>query len=281
MADQFTQGQGQPSSGFTAQEEQTAVAFGLSPSEAGLTYQAQHPSFSQGIDAGPGGPLQGPFIMAPGSQKKVVDAFVDLSNMGPEELQSLQKRMYDAGLYDASYYKPKGPNIHYGQLDDATIGAYKGLIAASARSNGKLTPDDILKQGIDQGYGKANEQQAQPKPPPLTIQLTNPDDLLSTVDTVARKLIGRKLSDGELRAFVESYHSMEATAQQQKYQQTYGGAYDETTGSFRGPGGTVTAPPDPQSYAIAQLRQNNPQDARNVEMEHGYDVFHSLIGGNG
>lgn len=282
MANQFSNQQGQQSSsGFTAQEEQSAVAFGLSPSEAGLTYQSSHPQFSQGLEAGPGGPLQGPFIMAPGGTKKVVDFFVDLTNMGPDELTALQKRMYDAGLYDASYYKANGPKIRYGQLDDGTIGAAKDLVAQSSRSNGKLTPDDILAQDTQQGYGKTMEGQGATtgKPPPLTVQLTSTQDLLATVDATARKLIGRKLTDNELRNFVDSYHSMEANAQQAKYNQQYSQGFDATTGSYRGPGGTVEAPPTPDAYAISQLRQNDPADVKNVEMEHGMDVFNSLLKG--
>jgi hypothetical protein len=287
MADQFTKGTGQPqTSGFTPQEEEAGAAFGLDAGWAGEMYQATAPTYAppQRTSGWGGGYWSHPRSMGlpvptDTGQRKVVDAFVDLTTMGPDKVSNLQKRLYDAGFYDASYYKRNGPKIHFGQLDDALVSAYSDVIRQSMRSKKPL--NDIVNEGIQKGYGEQEAQQATSKPPPLTVQLTDSNDLLAVADATARKLLGRKLTDAELRNYVDSFHSMEAASQQAKYNAEYSSGYDEASGSFRGPGGTITAPPTPDAYAMEKLKADNPQDAANVEMEHGMDVFNQLLRGQG
>src|SRR5438105_1606978 len=140
MADQFTKGTGQPqTSGFTPQEEEAGAAFGLNAGWAGEMYQATAPTYApipnNYAPRGWGWASTHSYLPTPTDtgQRKVVDAFVDLTTMGPDQVGNLQQRLYDAGFYDASYYKRNGPKIHFGSLDDALVSAYSDVIRQSMR----------------------------------------------------------------------------------------------------------------------------------------------------
>lgn len=277
---------------FTKQEEDTAAAFGLNINDAGTMYQDHAPTYGPTPNTfAPGGWGQASthsYLPTPtdSGQRKAVDFFTDLSNMGPDELTALQHKMYDAGLYPASVYSKSGnTKVHFGQLDDATIVAAKEMLSQSIRSNGKLTPADVLKQGMEQGYGQ--QQQAATKKP-LIIELTPAESLLPVADATARKVLGRKLTDAELRHFVDSFHSLQADAQRSKYAAGYnpqtGEPYVDAEGNPTGSGGTVTAAPTSEEYALSQLSQEHPEEVKNVESSEriaaAAPAINSLFGGS-
>lgn len=283
----FTRGQDptQDSLGINDQELILAQSFGLNPTEAASEYTQSHGTYQGGgsrFASGWWSGAQRNITPPPDKKRRVVDAYKDLSEMSPDDLVALQHRLYDAGFYADPYYASgrSGKRPEWGSLDDGTVNAFGESMQRSLRSNGRLTPDEIINDAIGKGGAKGKQDQAQPQRPPLTIQLSNPDDVLAVADATARKVLGRKLTDEELRHYVDTFHSMEANAQQSKYQAEYGGAYDEASGRYMGSGGTITAPPDLSSFIASRERQDHPQEAKNIESMDYAKAFHDLLAGN-
>lgn len=153
------------------------------------------------------------------------------ANLGVDELLNLQSALDAAGLYSGDYILGVwGPN-------DAN--AYERLLSA-ANASGE---DDktTLQRAVTNAKQKKGRERA-----PLTIKLTNPDDIKSIANKVASDLYGGNLPTEDLDAIVAGFQGLESGAQT--------AAYDMAGGS----GGTVTAPPDVSTFAESQIRQTRP-----------------------
>jgi len=258
-------GQGNGADAQDAQDTADAYAFNKSPSvmdqqvRTGIDFNNGEWSYANG---------------QPVDQVSMLDALRNLTIMSPDELQKLQRQMYDAGLYPDSYYNKGGPQIHYGALDDATISAYKTAAMGAYRSNGQFTIQDVINRGAAAGYG---QQQSQATIKPLVITLTPADQIKGNAEAVAEKTIGHKLSDQQLQWLVDSFHAMEATAQQQEYQAGINpGTGDATMGS----GGTITKSPTlDANYLAYMLRQQDPAEAQAQDTSNQLDVVNQMLHG--
>jgi acyl-CoA synthetase (AMP-forming)/AMP-acid ligase II len=155
-----------------------------------------------------------------------------LAGYGPDDIYALQVRLHDAGLLD---------NFTPTQLDKTTRNAFKDLLATSNASmkTWQQTLDDITAVGgtIDKQDGRTRA--------PLTVELTNPDDLKSVAQKVAQTLYGGNLPEADLERFVNTFHGMESGAQSQAY-------------GMAESGGTVVAPPNASVAAESQIRAEHP-----------------------
>jgi hypothetical protein len=151
----------------------------------------------------------------------------------PNDLLALQQRLAMAGML--SGYVP-------GTFDTATRKAYRDLLSTANASGSDW--NDVLDQ-INKAGGKQGK-----APPPLSIQYTNAQDLTQVADKVAQTLYGGNLSDADKQKFIDSYHAMEAQAQTEQYNVTYGNAAQ----------GTFTAPPAASAAVETQIRQEHPNE---------------------
>lgn len=153
------------------------------------------------------------------------------ASLSAEDRARLQRAMVDAGVI------PKGAKFRLGMWDETTRGAYVDLLsfANGAGLDVKAALGEYAR--MRDVYGDPDEMAERQ---PLVTRLTNPDDLRSTFEVVARRKIGRKLRPEEAERFVKAYQTEEAGVQQQDYD------LDET-------GGTVTEAPDPQAFLAERL----------------------------
>ena len=173
----------------------------------------------------------------------------------PDSLAALQKRLYAGGFY------PQGvdPNeVVLGVHDEQTYAAYQKVVqrAAGFYAAGKEhTIDDVLDmaagvwgqtggtagRGGGGGGGRAGRQ-------PLTVELTNPEDLQAVAQRTAVSTLGRALRPEELSRFVASFHASQRQEQTASY------------GAVEG-GGTVTGAPSAATAAESFARRAAPTEA--------------------
>lgn len=160
-----------------------------------------------------------------------------------EDVSDLQRALIQVGFLDST-------GVVYGSWDDKTATAFAKVLA-SANQSGAMWQDALATRLalVDQQGGlKAGRAVA-----PLTIKLTNPDDLKKVANNVAKNLYGGNLPDDDLNRFVSAYQASEAQAQSSSYAQQY-----NASGTGYGAGGTVTAPADPSVAAEKQIRGEHP-----------------------
>lgn len=147
----------------------------------------------------------------------------------PTQLALLQHAMIDAGLITSGQAK----NIAFGSADPATVSAFEKLLVG-ANISGEKWQDTLSKR---LGAVAANPQPAK-QVPPLTVELTSPEDIKKTLQDTAKTLLGGYMSDAEANAFVSQFQAQQSQAQTAAYNQQYNAA----AGTY-GPGGSITAPP--------------------------------------
>jgi hypothetical protein len=194
----------------------------------------------------------------------------------PEELKSLQKRLWAGGFY------PKGAdpeNVILGVHDELTYGAYSTLIDRSAgyyQAGQKYTPDDVLDmaagvydqinagkgRGAGAGPGGGGGRQ------PLSVGLTNPEDLRAVAQRTAVSTLGRALSDEEISRFVSSFQGQQTSAQTADYNAVEAG-------------GAVTAAPQASVAAESFARRTAPTEAGGNDFLKTYQAFSNLLSRGG
>lgn len=121
----------------------------------------------------------------------------------PEIVPQLQAQMIKAGLLDAK-------NIRPGIWDSTSQAAYKKVLAY-ANQQGLNAQQAMALLGSNPKLGATHTRA------PLTIQETNPVDIMAVAQQSAQSLLGRNLSPNELEPFVKQYQSQEASAQKASY----------------------------------------------------------------
>lgn len=175
----------------------------------------------------------------------------------PERISDLQRLLSKASLLN-----PNSVN-EMGTYDSATETAYKSLLVQSNRSGtdalltarrlGNAEAARRLKEterrNASGGGGRAP-----------TIRLTNPEDLRQTFKQVARSLTGGVfIEDDQIENMVKAFQSQEASFQRAAIG-----------------GGTVTAPPNAQNFAAAELEKTGGVTANRFAQMAG--VLEDLVG---
>lgn len=156
------------------------------------------------------------------------------------DLTTLQQALVQAG------YLNQG-DVIYGSPDAKTVSAFEQLLATANLSG--VTWQNALGARL---AAASQQAPAGVKTPPLTIALTNPDDIKAVAQKTAQTLLGQNLPDDALNAFVSNYQAAETKYQTDQYYQQY------QPGVGYGPGGTTTQAPNLASAAEQQIRSTNP-----------------------
>jgi hypothetical protein len=150
-----------------------------------------------------------------------------LSGWDPLKIGALQTQLVQAGVLDDDYldgwWDPVSAKAFETILAEANdVGTPDYNVIINARINSQPMEIDP-KTGIARrrtGTGTKNSQRA-----PLSLTLSNKDDLTATAQEVAQKRIGRTFTPDEINRFVSSYHAAEGANQRSQYgDQTPGGA---------------------------------------------------------
>jgi hypothetical protein len=174
-----------------------------------------------------------------------------------QDLVTLQQALIQAGYITAGQAK----QMVLGSPDQITSSAFAKLLATANYSAADWR--DALASRL------VSAAQTPPdttlKHPPLTISLTNPDDIKAVANSAAQTLYGTYLSPDQLDSFTKAYQAQEAAQQTA----AYGQEYDPTGAQIYNPaGGTTTSPAttDGMKEEIEQkIRDTKPQDlARNT-----------------
>lgn len=182
-------------------------------------------------------------------------------SLPPDKIAALQKGMVQAGLL-------KPGQAQLGIWDPASVNAYQNLLAF-ANSSGLDAQTALMR------WQSAHTQTGDTGTPhqPLVVQLTNPDDLKQVFRKAVIDTLGQGWTSDQLDQMVNTYQGMQRSAQEQQYQMTGSGSSTDP-----GQGGTITAPPDPTTFATQQAQQQNP----NLAQEHSalgfVDQFKQLVG---
>lgn len=192
---------------------------------------------------------------APFTEDSVKKQYADMS---PAQRAQVQQQLYDVGLYDSPYYTGK-QTVRKGQYDIDTIQA---LTRATALAEGAGSLDMVLSQRADLSQ-LAEKRERQP----LTVHLTNPEDIKALGNQVAVQVVGRKLTDAELNKLVATRHTQERSAQQTAYAQA-----DAS-------GGTVTDPATSQGALESEIRSMAPVEAGAHDIATQFSNFLSILGG--
>ena len=176
-----------------------------------------------------------------------------LDNWDKVAISKLQARMVQAGLLDDDYRD--------GWWDDTSAAAFTHVLSDS---NHIGNPDynfaldsriNSLPLEIDPktGLPRRKTGTGTSKRAPLSLTLSNSDNLAETANEVAQKRLGRTFTNDEMKRFVNSYHATESGAQTSEY-------------NAQGGGGTTEAPPTPDVAANTYAEQVDPvaSQARNI-----------------
>lgn len=178
----------------------------------------------------------------------------ELNNMDPNVIFLYQQRLYNAGLL--STFTP-------GTLDKATRAAFKDLLGTANQS--ASTWQSTL-QNIEDAGGVAGKKKAEPaKPPPLTISLSNPDDIKAAISSTAKTLYGGDLPDSEVASMVATFQDKERQSQTQAYNQQYSPEGAAAGNGVYGPGGETVAAPNLSAFVEQQIKAAHPDQVAKVE----------------
>lgn len=119
----------------------------------------------------------------------------------PDVIPHLQAQMAAAGFLNPD-------NVSFGIWDDASVTGYRNVLELANRYGvsaqqalAMMIQNPTAKMGRAGGGGGGGAVRR--------IRLTNANDLQAVANEVAPRTIGRRLTDDELRKFVNAYHSAE------------------------------------------------------------------------
>lgn len=172
------------------------------------------------------------------STTTVAQALNDLYGMAGPELQALQVRLYEAGLFTDQVYNGNGAGIRWGTADDATADAYRKLL-----NLGIIYPDRALTQILDEqtlGFSQSDRGGGQQRRAVVaggntyTINLDDPAELRTLAEQIGQKVLGRKPDKGWTDKAVAGLIGDERAAQQRDIAAKEGsarGQFDATVGA--------------------------------------------------
>lgn len=175
------------------------------------------------------------------------------------QLALLQHALIDAGYISDTEAKL----IAFGSPDPRTAAAFEKLLVTANISGGDW--QDALSKRL---ASVAANPQPTKQLPPLTVQLTNPEDIKDAFQKTAQTLYGGDLPDDQVNAFVSQFQAKEQAAQTQAYNQQYNVA----AGTY-GPGGTTVAPPNAGVDAAEYIKNAHPNEVAAEEFGNKMSVL--------
>lgn len=178
----------------------------------------------------------------------------------PEGILQLQAQLVSIGLLDED-------NVRPGVWDSKSANAYRNVLSFANQQG--LTAQEAMRLMANNPTLGELKGSAGSKRAPLTVQLTNPLDIAATAQATAQKMLGRYLSQEDLKPLIERVQASERGAQQKAY--TMGGAE----------GGTVVTPASVESESEDYFKKNYGEEAMGYAAVEAMNEFYSLLGSVG
>jgi hypothetical protein len=190
--------------------------------------------------------------------------------MDENRLARLQSDLLDAGLYSSGYYDEDDPvPVTTGYADSDTATAYKGLLHEAAIL-GK-TPEEVLRLKKAQ---KANQERRGRRGrgsggggggggSVVALQVADPAALGQLLQETAREVLGSKVSDEELNAFIEAFQAKQAQAQ------------------MASASGQTSATPNAEAQASQFLQERHTTAFNGQAQVNTFNMFLGLLSGMG
>lgn len=183
-----------------------------------------------------------------------------------EAIGNLQDQMEGAGLYVPGTEPSR--TGHRGWWNPSVdVPAFTDVLT---HANGAGQPwtdslNDLLQMAVTNGPAIKKAKNAAARAQVLT-SYTHPDDLRVIANKVSRNVIGRDLSDADMKSFINGYHGMEA-AQGDSQRDAAGG-----TG-----GGSYNQAPSAEAEAQTFAEQEHPEEAYATKYVSAFNAFDSMI----
>ena len=154
----------------------------------------------------------------------VGNALESFYSLTPDQQSQVEQQLWNGGFYSSSDYKA---GADFGSQDgnwvDASYNAWKSAVTRAARQG--VSVDTILNAaaagnqtglnapgGPGSGSGSGGGGVRIYPGGKVTVDLTNPDDVRYIGDTIAQKLVGKKLTDAQVKAIVDTVQGQEKSA---------------------------------------------------------------------
>lgn len=199
------------------------------------------------------------------NQQPLSKAKLSFYNLSDQELRRFQELAYQAGYYGSTAERS---DVRWGAKDDDTFEIWSNFNERAARAGlaGKQsTVWDLLQDDVDKRPESLNKGR---KRAPLVTQLPNPTDVKDLVLSVSQDVLGREVDDQFINDFTAMYTKMVEEFQKNKY------ALEGTE-----EGGTITAPPSPESLARFRLRYERPEQYEEKAAAQRQNAYLSLLKG--
>lgn len=188
---------------------------------------------------------------------------LDLYRLAPPELAALQKRLFDAGFYPGDVDLE---DIDFGNYDEDTARAWATAVKRAANffaAGQDKTLDEIIGESasIRLASGRGGKKGGSGQ----VAQLPNPLDIRKVAEGVAKKVIGRKLEEGERESLVKFYQDLHL-----QYYRNLASGTD-----------TVTTPPDADVFIEDELERRHPVDASAMKIGETLSAFDQIVRGGG
>ncbi len=171
-------------------------------------------------------------------------------------------RFFQQQLIDAGVVRPT--DVRLGVRDPKTLELWRSLIDESAialASGVKKSPWDMLADFVEGGGIGADEDPNAP----FTTEVSNPADIRRGLKDTARELTGTGVVNDSA---VAGYQAKQAAADRAKYD------------AQNGEGGTVTAAPSFETYAIDEAKRANPVGFRAHTYLDKFSAISDMLGGS-
>lgn len=206
------------------------------------------------------------------------EAYAEFYSFDTKTLRDLQETAYRAGYYG----NVDREDVRWGDHDEESFSIWQAMVQRSAGfySQGKrVSPFEALRRSVGSAPPRPEDEEPEKqRRAPLVTVLSNPDDLREVLQAGARTVLGRKLGDDEVAAFIASRQGQERRIQAQEY--AMGG--DEFVGNDENaPGGEITQLVDPRTEAEMAAREADPLKADSRKVVQQFESLVKMLGAGG
>lgn len=188
----------------------------------------------------------------------------------PDQLVTLQQKLFATGNYGPAAYE----DIRWGTIGPETIDAFDKFLAFASRhqtSQGqKLSWQTLLDRLVEAegGLREALEGTVEDEQPTVSINLSDPNAIVQTLDAVWQRNTGRKAPDEAKRRFVAVMHGLQRNAQ------TTSQIGQQTPGAV-----TEVSQPNAEARAQALVDTEAPDESLAFQSLQAYQGLLQKIGG--
>lgn len=177
-----------------------------------------------------------------------------------DRLRKFQEKAFSAGFYGNA----ERDEVRFGDHDEDTFRIWTAVVDRAVGFNAagqKVDPWSALERAVETAPPRQSTSR------PLTVELTNPEDIKAVMREAARDAIGKgTIDEGRLEEIISRWHAQ----QRQTQTAAYGAA---------GTGGTVIAPESLSTFAEREAMNIDPAAASAHKVLEKFEVLSRMMSG--